>query len=674
VESNISHPKYRPDIDGLRALAVIPVVLFHVFPELITGGYVGVDIFFVISGYLISLIILKNFNSNTFSFVDFYVRRIRRIFPTLTTVLVFSLVFGWFALLPDEYAQLGKHVAGSSVFISNFVLLSESGYFDSASISKPLLHLWSLAVEEQFYIVWPLLLVFFRKFINPIFIALALLMLTFAANIHFIDQNQSLTFYSPVMRFWEILCGSCLAWCQVNKQYITAKFHGKVPGIVSLFITSDGRSPYRHLISIAGLCLIAIAMYRYTEALAFPGWYAVAPVIGAVMLILAGPHAFVNKFILSRKLVIWFGLISYPLYLWHWPLLSFAHIMDSGYPSYKVRSVIVVLSIFMAWFSYRYIEKNLRSGGYRVGKTLSLIAVMVLIGATGMYINLHNGIENRFSANSSKFNDEKYVQNAIATASERCVSKFSDWSKFTDKGNSCLMQKPMGQNEIALVGDSHARHLFIGMSELYSARGVSVFPASCAAPFINVSSSTQDKHAGNMRKDAYKLINEAYDYIAHNPRITDVILAHNPSCSASDAIDIENPSNKNNQDVLDSGLRRTLDVLVKAHKRITIVFDNPGLMFDPKVCVVRPLRISSTGGGRCTYDRSTYDQSFAHQSYKNVVKKVLKDYPGVMVVDLSDKFCNASQCTLARDGHLLYQDMSHLTPYGSRYVAPFILK
>ncbi|MFG0516982.1 acyltransferase family protein, partial [Kluyvera intermedia] len=278
MNSNTSHPKYRPDIDGLRALAVIPVVLFHAFPDSITGGYVGVDIFFVISGYLISLIILKNFNNDSFSFVDFYVRRIRRIFPTLTTVLVFSLVFGWFALFPDEYAQLGKHVAGSSVFISNFVLLSESGYFDSASISKPLLHLWSLAVEEQFYIVWPLLLLFFRKLINPIFMALALLALTFAANIHFIDQNQSLTFYSPVMRFWEILCGSCLAWCQVNKQSISSRFDGKVPAIVSLFINSDGRSAYRHIISIFGLSLITIAMYSYTEGLEFPGWYAVAPV------------------------------------------------------------------------------------------------------------------------------------------------------------------------------------------------------------------------------------------------------------------------------------------------------------------------------------------------------------------------------------------------------------
>jgi peptidoglycan/LPS O-acetylase OafA/YrhL len=155
---NPTHPKYRPDIDGLRAIAVLSVIGFHAFPEWIKGGFIGVDIFFVISGYLISTIIIENLKNDSFSFVDFYSRRIRRIFPALLLVLIASYAVGWFTLLAEEYAQLGKHIAAGAGFVSNLVLWNESGYFDAASDTKPLLHLWSLGVEEQFYVIWPLLM------------------------------------------------------------------------------------------------------------------------------------------------------------------------------------------------------------------------------------------------------------------------------------------------------------------------------------------------------------------------------------------------------------------------------------------------------------------------------------------------------------------------------------
>lgn len=157
MTAHLSHPKYRPDIDGLRAIAILSVVVFHAFPSWIKGGFIGVDVFFVISGFLISTIIFENLDKGTFSLTEFYARRIKRIFPALILVLVACFAFGWFALLADEYQQLGKHIAGGAAFISNFVLWDESGYFDNAADTKPLLHLWSLGVEEQFYIIWPLL-------------------------------------------------------------------------------------------------------------------------------------------------------------------------------------------------------------------------------------------------------------------------------------------------------------------------------------------------------------------------------------------------------------------------------------------------------------------------------------------------------------------------------------
>jgi peptidoglycan/LPS O-acetylase OafA/YrhL len=181
---HLAHPKYRPDIDGLRALAVLSVVLFHAFPEVLKGGFIGVDVFFVISGFLISTIIFTSLERGSFSFREFYARRIRRIFPALVLVLASSYVFGWFTLLADEYRQLGKHIAGGAGFISNLMLWTEAGYFDTSAETKPLLHLWSLGIEEQFYFVWPLLLCFAwkRKF-NLFTIAIGVAVLSFALNL-----------------------------------------------------------------------------------------------------------------------------------------------------------------------------------------------------------------------------------------------------------------------------------------------------------------------------------------------------------------------------------------------------------------------------------------------------------------------------------------------------------
>lgn len=200
------HPKYRPDIDGLRAIAILSVVGFHAFPDFIPGGFVGVDIFFVISGFLISSIIFKELSSNSFSFANFYARRIKRIFPALILVLSACLLFGWFILLFDEFQQLGKHVAAGAAFISNFVLKKESGYFNVAAELKPLLHLWSLGIEEQFYILWPLLLVFSNRFkFNFLKLTILLAAISFLLNVMRVGDSMTSAFYNPKTRF-----GNCL--------------------------------------------------------------------------------------------------------------------------------------------------------------------------------------------------------------------------------------------------------------------------------------------------------------------------------------------------------------------------------------------------------------------------------------------------------------------------------
>ena len=204
---------YRPDIDGLRAIAVLAVIGFHAFPAWIRGGFVGVDVFFVISGYLISTILLAGMERGSFRFSQFYIRRIRRIFPALIVVLLACMVAGWLVLFSFEYKALGKHVAGSAAFVSNFVLWNEAGYFDKAAETKPLLHIWSLGIEEQFYIVWPLLLYLTWRFRTATLALLLLLLLgSFVLNVHAVGIDPAADFFSPLTRFWELMAGAVLAY------------------------------------------------------------------------------------------------------------------------------------------------------------------------------------------------------------------------------------------------------------------------------------------------------------------------------------------------------------------------------------------------------------------------------------------------------------------------------
>src|SRR5437870_5550894 len=248
-------PKYRPDIDGLRALAVLSVVAFHAFPTSLPGGFLGVDVFFVISGYLISTIILENLDKGAFSLAEFYGRRVRRIFPALLVVLLASYVFGWLALLADEYAQLGKHIAAGAGFVSNLVLWNEVGYFDRSADTKPLLHLWSLGIEEQFYLAWPLLLWFSwkRRFVAPVVLALAAL--SFIATALWSNVDAVATFYSPLTRFWELLGGSMLAWLALRRAKVPFTT-GSGPVGATQMVHADMRA---NALSVGGLAMLAWA-------------------------------------------------------------------------------------------------------------------------------------------------------------------------------------------------------------------------------------------------------------------------------------------------------------------------------------------------------------------------------------------------------------------------------
>lgn len=368
------HPEYRPDIDGLRAVAVLAVVIFHAFPSSLKGGFIGVDIFFVISGFLISTIIYKGLQTGTFSFADFYSRRIRRIFPALLVVISSTFAFGFFILSADEFSRLGKLVAAGIGFVANLVLWSEAGYFDAETATKPLLHLWSLGIEEQFYVVWPLLLLFAwkRKFklLAVISIALAL---SFISNILGIRNDPVATFYSPLTRMWELLFGGLLAWVMVFRKESFTCFNSKMNAYLSSmnFINKTRYERlFPNLLSTTGIILFLIGFLEISEESYFPGFWALMPTFGTVLIIMAGTEAWINKKILSNKVAVWFGLISYPLYLWHWPLLSYGRIFYDKTPPSGFRWIAILLSILLAWLTVKYIEKPLR---YSKKKTRSKV-------------------------------------------------------------------------------------------------------------------------------------------------------------------------------------------------------------------------------------------------------------------------------------------------------------
>lgn len=384
--SRSSHLGFRPDIDGLRAISVIAIVLFHAFPSHIPAGFIGVDIFFVISGYLISLSILEDLSHRHFSFINFYSRRIRRIFPALALVLASCLVAGWYLLLANEYQQLGKHTVGGAFFYSNFLFWSEVGYFDKAAETKPLLHLWSLAIEEQFYIIYPIIIRIGWTIRGSVpYVIASFVAASFFFNIDTLASNATADFYSPFTRFWEIGVGGLLAYAASSR---------RSPGSIALRFAT--------LTTTVGVFLLSSAFATLTKSTPFPGAWALLPTLAATLIIASGSHAWFNRLVLSNRLLVWIGGISFPLYLWHWPILCFMRIVEAGEPSIALRGSAIALSVVLAWLTTILVERPLRGGTCGGCKVLGLLGSIALLGYLGYRSNDAQGYPKRYIYTKNK--------------------------------------------------------------------------------------------------------------------------------------------------------------------------------------------------------------------------------------------------------------------------------
>ena len=465
----MTHPKYRADIDGLRAVAVLSVVAYHAFPTWVAGGLIGVDIFFVISGYLISSILFENLQNDSFSFLKFYDRRIRRIFPALVVVLSASFIVGWFWLLPDEYQQLGKHIIGGSAFFSNFVFLGESGYFDNAAETKPLLHLWSLGIEEQFYIIWPLLLwCAWKRNWSWSSITIPILAVSLILNIAIAHRHPAADFYLPITRFWELSLGALLADPKLKPDLIVSNARQWLDRFAGASLSSReplARGNARELEPLFGFSLICAGLLVIDQKHLYPFIWVLLPTLGGAFIIASSAQSWFNRTVLANPVMVWFGLISYPLYLWHWPLLSFANIIQAGSPSRGVRIALVILSVLLAWLTYIFVEKPIRFGKRSNIKTFGTISAMIAVAACGCMIFAASGFPSRLHSQTAidlvNYNYYKGKSEEEFWGTNSCFNISGNVDSF--RLNGCETKEFPGRPTVFLVGDSYSAYLSLGL-------------------------------------------------------------------------------------------------------------------------------------------------------------------------------------------------------------------
>jgi peptidoglycan/LPS O-acetylase OafA/YrhL len=641
-----SHIAYRRDIDGLRAIAVGFVLIFHAFPRFLPGGFVGVDIFFVISGFLITKVILADLERDRFSIANFYVRRVRRIFPALLVVLLACLAFGWKTLLAEDLSGLAKHVFGGAIFSSNLFLWHEVGYFDKASETKPLLHLWSLGIEEQFYVAWPLLLWFaWRRNVAPIVLVSVVAVASFAINAIGLTGHPTATFYSPLSRAWELLAGAALTQIPTRAAVGTRK-------IASSHASGDG-SAWPTLMSLGGIALIIFSATILDSSRPFPGWWALPPVLGSCLLISAGPTAWFNRIVLSSRSFVAIGLISYPLYLWHWPLLTLVRNALPGGDSLFGRLSLLLASLVLAWATYQLIEKPFRYGKRVRPKVFALSTAMAGVAGVAAIMVAHAGFPSRYPEIIQKATEYDLAGYRTALRDKQCfMEPGQDASQFLP---SCV---DAGTKPLWLLwGDSGAGVLYPGFrrfADESKAFRLAQFTSSACPPILQ-----------NQAK-INPLCNATNDWVLEKVR------ALKPDTVVLSAIwgeyDISRLAGTLAA-IRQTGVRRIILLGPAPTWKDTpshIVFAN--WQADP-LHRVPPARLNYREYG-LGQDAAPGATDVRASSAEARVRKIAAD-SGASYISIFDQLCNDNGCLMRqsdKSGDSFYLDIVHLNPRGSDFV------
>lgn len=660
---------YRPDIDGLRAIAIVSVVIFHTFPSQLPGGFVGVDVFFVISGYLISSIIFRSLEKGSFSFLDFYARRIRRIFPALSFLLIGVILLGALFLTPEEFKNLGKQAIYASAFGENIFLIRHSGgYWDTATEMKPLMHLWTLAVEEQYYIFYPLLCWVLWKLKKNVLPALcALWLISFGLDLYQSQTTPIIAFFSLHTRFWE-LCTGCILAALVNPnmtsvrlvQHITSKLRkektresgrGK-QNILNFFYNN-----LNLLGSLAGLVLISAGILFATGDSKLRPLLILLPVTGTLLLVIFR-DSWINKNILGSTPFVFIGLISYTWYLWHWPLLSISRNLNGGnLPDYRTCFLLLLIGLALSLFSYFVIETPIRKKAITKKLTISLSICVFCCTLLGLVVQSLDGFPGRLgdkaaAALSSKNTFPK--QNKYAKAKYDCP----------DDLEFCWAQDN-SQPTIALIGDSHAHHLAFGLQKNLS-EPLLLLGQPGTPPVRGLISLSHE------RRSSKPLMDRALDIVNNDKNIQTVILSARWDLfvnSKKGTYQVLGHDNSDNLITLEYLLSKSISELIKNKKNVILVLDVPQIPVNPKDCIKsRPFQEAA---GICDFPESK--KKVDDKKIIEMIKRLAKQYPPIRIMDASRAFCRQGVCTIGDGKSIYYHDDNHLTDKGSDLVAKQLL-
>lgn len=649
----LTKKNYRADIDGLRAIAIISVLIYHYYPKLNPGGFIGVDIFFVISGFLITKNIISEIIYGHFSLQTFYIKRIKRIFPALLLVLFFTYIVGYSFFFPNEFQLQNKHTVGGMLFISNFINLSEAGYFDVSSSRKTLLHLWSLGVEEQFYIFAPVLfLLIFSRFKSLkilLYFTLISVIFSFSYCIYLSKNMPTLAFYSPLSRVWEIGLGSVLAL--VSQVFEKRKILTNQK-IFSIF-------------SYLGLMLLIISFLFINSSKVFPGLWSVMPACATVMLILAGPRTYLNQF-LSKKYFVYIGLISYPLYLWHWPILSIYKTFYSNLVTNTGLIICVILTFILATLTYRFVEVPiLRSNINKIWKSLLIISSLIILLATLSWINERKGY----------FPRAFLLKNPIISSGNFSPSQ-------PIKSQNCNIEKLKKCNPeltrnmtFGLIGDSKAVALYEGLVKTSKNSTHWVSEAKVGVvPLLSNHNYFQHFQKESEASLDRLISNDTLDTVVFAFAIRSVLPLENYSIKSLSKISDER------YELIYDGLSEAIKRIINSNKKIILLVDNPSLL-DPTICIPR-----TSGNTKIDYlmfrkkipdgcQISQDDHMFYIQKYLKIYERLHNKYPeNIKIYNPIEHFCNEGVCSITKNNRRLFSYSDHISNFTSELIGQEINK
>ncbi|MGV8916676.1 MAG: acyltransferase family protein [Pseudomonas sp.] len=635
----------RSDIDGLRALAVIPVVLFHYGVTGFGGGFVGVDVFFVISGFLITSIICREIDAGSFSFYDFWARRARRIIPALTVVMAATLLVGWFLLPPSDYSQLGRVVRYQAMFLSNVLFMRQDGYFDNASELKPLLHTWSLSVEEQYYLFFPLLMVVLKHFFSYWRVMLfALLIVSFGLNVWSVTRQPDAAFFLLPMRAWELLCGAMLAVLPVATLKIRPWVYQGV--------------------SLAGLLAVVLAVCGFDKNTVFPGWAALLPVLGATAMIWAnGQSVTLVSRLLGTRLLVAVGLISYSLYLWHWPVYVFANVasIDGVQPIAAV--AWIALSVALAYLCWRFVETPLRNKRLLSGRKAVLISALVsmlVLTLMGQTLRWTDGMPARLSAQAMQYAQSRHWQqgqkDCLIDFENSHVDKVCHFGPATD-----------GPPEQFVWGDSHAAALTPALRDDAQRYGVAVSLASL--------SGCPPLSQADVRAQC-KAFNQQNLALLHQQRVRDVVLAARWSVYLYGE---ENGDRKyvayhaDNQGSAEQKMADDLRTLVMGVRETgASVWLFKEVPMQKMGTIGRLSSLAMIGRSASSIGRPLAEHRQRQQFIDGLFAQLSAADPQVHVLDPVSLLCADGVCRAEINGASLYMDENHLSDQGGQRMQPLL--